>query len=49
MIMFESLRVLRSTVAAKSSPMPTATDDVSVALQWAGLLSLLLFLVRNVF
>ena len=49
MIMFESLRVLRSTVAAKSSPMPTATDAVSVALQWAGLLSLLLFLVRNVF
>ena len=29
--------------------MPTATDAVSVALQWAGLLSLLLFLVRNVF
>jgi signal transduction histidine kinase len=50
MTTLEGLLAPPGTVAHQGhSSVPTADDSASVALQWTGLLSLLLFLVRNVF
>lgn len=50
MTMLDALLAPRSSVAHKGTPLiPQANEAVSVALQWAGLLSLLVFLIRNVF
>jgi signal transduction histidine kinase len=49
MTTLEGLLTPRGAVAHQGDSVPTADDSASSALQWVGLLSLLLFLIRNVF